>query len=588
MDQAKFNRFAPLAHGAYGNAAGAPLQVGSHAPVFTTGFRQANRPPPGFAAASATFQATAYEDRATGRYVVAFAGIGGSVRTSPDGSLVAQGLPAYGWHLEMDDAILFTCAVFRHVRAVLRDEGCSAPALDQLRARVEVTGHCLGGALAELVAKFYGIGGYNLDGPGVSGVVGSGNWRSLKAKIQQTFPDLQAAYALGRGQFSSDSFSVVGMAGRHLADARAWADPQARADFHRDVAAAGARGTALSLRAVLVGAAVAGGAVAAAHHLSRLIQSAEHAVGLPQSAGGAAGLLLPLDEYACEPFAQYWAAHPNSAIAQATALQGLAHKQSANVAAGLSPFGLALDGGPTRRGLAVRRAFRDPARANRIVEMLLPPASSGGADPASPLIREFVVDKAGKVGRVDAVTGKATFVHSSGAVVSLVEVGATSIQVCGINSRSDAQAHLAGVLSGAGVLAGVESVPELLGVVFGPAEELDQAMPVYEPDVQVNLESMLHTQQLLAKQHDAGLLDSTFYQDFTAWVSDQLLCESIRSLVNGSAAGAGPERGPAAGLHGGRATPAPAAPFVADNLWRVEPVDDWAGGMRHLAKHSVE
>ena len=89
------------------------------------------------------------------------------------------------------------------------------PSLEDLRPLVYVSGHSIGGALAELVSQFFGLRGFNIDGPGVQALTQHREFAAVKVIVRKEFPDLQPRYEFQPGDFVANGFSVMGLAGTH-------------------------------------------------------------------------------------------------------------------------------------------------------------------------------------------------------------------------------------------------------------------------------------------------------------------------------------------------------------------------------------
>ncbi len=111
------------------------------------------------------------------------------------------------------DDIRFT---HQAIKAIQTETGLE---YNDARRFLSVTGHSQGGAEAELVAKFFGLAGTSLDGPGVKAQVNSQTWNLLKAELRRQQPDLQGDYTLT--DFTARRYTLlVGTAGHHLPDVR--------------------------------------------------------------------------------------------------------------------------------------------------------------------------------------------------------------------------------------------------------------------------------------------------------------------------------------------------------------------------------
>ena len=119
-----------------------PIKVGEYRPI------------------TANFSAQLFRG-ADGSYKLAFRGTADPVGAADTAmnAAIATGV----WAPEMTDAIRFTYAAIKQIQIqTLRPE----LDFDQARALLSVTGHSQGGFEAELAAKFFGLRGSSLDGPG--------------------------------------------------------------------------------------------------------------------------------------------------------------------------------------------------------------------------------------------------------------------------------------------------------------------------------------------------------------------------------------------------------------------------------------
>jgi len=119
------------------------------------------------------FYAAAYRDSTTGKIVVAFRGTEPLDFNDTFGADVA--LKNGSWHPQFDEAINFIAQIANDDRFGFKGN------LEALKADVLVTGHSLGGALAQLTARLYGLDGAALDPAG--------------AQRQTLLPEFQSAAA---------------------------------------------------------------------------------------------------------------------------------------------------------------------------------------------------------------------------------------------------------------------------------------------------------------------------------------------------------------------------------------------------------
>src|SRR5205823_3072642 len=143
-----------------------------------------------------------------------------------------QGFTSH-WDPQMQDAMSFAYEAFKRIKADLELEGRRDITINDIRERVSVTGHSLGGALAEMVAKFYGLPGFNIDGPGVQTLAGKPEFTAWKDKVEGEglLPGLQRDYALMPGDFTAFAFTLVGKAGTNLPGTSFEATPEADRTF---------------------------------------------------------------------------------------------------------------------------------------------------------------------------------------------------------------------------------------------------------------------------------------------------------------------------------------------------------------------
>ncbi|WP_420995603.1 hypothetical protein ACKI2N_021880 [Cupriavidus sp. 30B13] len=222
-DYSAIIKYMPFAKGVYGTGSGTqPLAVGWNQPVTVTDFK----------ATSPNFQAALYKDSQSGKYHIAIAGTD-DLKGDAMADLVLAGQDAYavGWHPEMTDALSFSYEAIKQIRSDLERELGRPPELTDIRARVDVSGHSLGGALAEMVGKFFGLSGYNIDGPGVTKLITRPEYGAFQDKVREDFPELESDYKLAPGQFGSTAFSIVGAAGTHLDGVAFTAQPGVLADY---------------------------------------------------------------------------------------------------------------------------------------------------------------------------------------------------------------------------------------------------------------------------------------------------------------------------------------------------------------------
>ena len=183
MDYEAIRRYFPWANAAYGqnDTNNAPIPVGNSQPVVVKGFE---------ATSGSAFDGALYKDATTGRYTLAFAGsvqkedwIGADPVLAGQTLTSVIGVWAGSWHPQLTDALNFTYEAIKQIRVDLINAGKQTPTMDDIRAVLDVTGHSLGGAQAEMVAKLLGIPGANIDGPGVTTLVSLKQYTDLRDKL---------------------------------------------------------------------------------------------------------------------------------------------------------------------------------------------------------------------------------------------------------------------------------------------------------------------------------------------------------------------------------------------------------------------
>jgi hypothetical protein len=412
--------YLPLAMGAYGTGPGTTGRiVGSAAPIEVEQFK---------ATPGSGFQGTLYKDPATGKYTVSFAGTNDLTDLLKSDRVLATSnlLTAIGagaWDPQMTDALKFTIESFKQIQKEYIDRKEEPPSIDDLRTMVTVTGHSLGGSLAELAAKFFGLPGANIDGPGISASTSQAQYSALQNEAQTAFAGMQPNYSLSGEQFGAYAYTVVGVAGTHLDGIEVQRTPRADAAL---VAMFTATGGALTgnLPAVMLSAGVAG-ASALAHPSGSILAETEGLAGV--SAQGS----LPTSPYEMATLLQgrssIWVGY--SSTLNEKAINADARIVEANVQNGLSPMGLPLDGSGTRMGPFMAMAFRD-SETGQIKEIYTPVNGAGEAT-GSPVAKRYAVDEAGRVGQFDA-EGKLNFVIHDDVghigVVSVSETGQVQLQ----------------------------------------------------------------------------------------------------------------------------------------------------------------
>lgn len=376
--------YLPYAIGSYGAGPGSPaLQVGNAVPVNVKLFD---------ATPNSGFQGTLYKDTVTGKYTVAFAGTNDATDAlSPDSRLATgnllTSLGVGAWDPQMSDALKFTFEAFKQIQTEYKAEAGKDLSLDDIRSMVNVTGHSLGGSLAEMTAKFFGLSGANIDGPGVQAPIQQSEYGALQNQVKEVFTDLKASYTLDKSQFGSYSYTVVGVAGTHIEGIEVEKTSRAvAAETAMYTAAGSAAGNFVP--GMLVSAVVAGG-TAAWHPSGSILAEAEAAAGVASTGS------LPSSPF---DMLHHGRTMPvlvgNSSTLSAIQLAADAQTVQNNVANGLSPTGVALEGGTQHRGMFDVSAYRD-LETGRIVETYMS-VDAAGQFTGAVLKKEYVVDAGGE------------------------------------------------------------------------------------------------------------------------------------------------------------------------------------------------
>lgn len=147
-----------------------------------------------------------------GHYRIAMRGTDSVNPLNPNSDLSLDAALAAGkWHPQMDDAIRFTGEAIKEIKRI---EGVDS--LDQVRDRLDGSGHSAGGGLYEVSGKFYGLSGVNLDGPGMGQQVQSDRFAQLKQEQRNNgLADLQDNYEWNAGDFQRRQYTAVGEAGQN-------------------------------------------------------------------------------------------------------------------------------------------------------------------------------------------------------------------------------------------------------------------------------------------------------------------------------------------------------------------------------------
>lgn len=399
-------KYIPYAIGTYGKDAGAPpFQVGGAVPTTVQGFEQE----------SPYFQATLYKDPASGKYTIAIAGSNQAGDwPNANAALATQDfIKAVGsstWDPQLSDAANFAFEAFKQIREETLQETGRVPTIDQLREMVSVTGHSLGGALAELIGVMFGLPGANIDGPGIQGFIGTPIYTELQSKFRQEFPDLASSYSMADSGFGAYAYTLVGVAGTHATGVGYQQSPAAAfADLMEKASVVGAVTGNLPEAAI---SAVAAAATAIGHGSATILGDAEDAAGVKASPVRITSIYdapgMPRSNFDSLVTLLEQKA-PNSAALsyfKAVQLQLDEDLVKAYTAKGLSPSGIPLDGNDyaLEKSAYTVSAFKDP-ETGRISEKY----TSISGETREVFTKEYVVDAKGIVGVYDPVGKTTTF-----------------------------------------------------------------------------------------------------------------------------------------------------------------------------------
>ncbi|MBC3873681.1 calcium-binding protein [Undibacterium flavidum] len=391
MDYQKVLKYLPFTKGVYGTGNNtSALNIGTFTTVDILG---ANK-------AEVGFMGALYKD-ASGKYVMSLAGTND---LKINGDLGADGILAIqeyvgAWHPEFQAALNFAKNVIIFISGELEDKLGRTPTINEIREKLEVTGHSLGGAMAELVAKVYGLGGLNLDGPGAVTLATLPEVSAYRREIQTIIPDLADNYELGGTiEFSAEAYSVVGMAAPHHSGMKFDYLPSAFLAFNAAIDLAAYSIGGINLPSLLLGLTTVGTDAGLYHPSGSILTLVERQISLVDTSQ------LPTISFGIFSNAknlEFYRENSASPTAYATALEWYAQVLASNVADGLSPHGAMINGGGQVINGVMVYATREQG-ANRIVERTLPVDPLTGLPiGTNPTISEFVVTAEGQVGIVD-------------------------------------------------------------------------------------------------------------------------------------------------------------------------------------------
>lgn len=153
---------------------------------------------PGFVQTSANFAAQLFV-APDGSYKIGYRGTA-NLFSSGDTTTNVQSIVLNKWTQELTDSIEFTHAALKYIA---NTKGTS---YGEARGYLSLTGHSQGGFESEVNAKFFGLKGTSLDGPGASTITQT-----------QEFIDLKDRLSTGREMGTFYFFSTTALRGRRFA-----------------------------------------------------------------------------------------------------------------------------------------------------------------------------------------------------------------------------------------------------------------------------------------------------------------------------------------------------------------------------------
>lgn len=342
----KYLPYAQAAYGAGGSDSHVYYPVGDFKPLNIPGFEPTK---------DSGFNGVLLYNQKTGEYRL---GIAGTTFKTENGSLDGKDIGADGhlaaqtvlrnaegyvskWHDQFSDSMRFATAAFSFIKDRMTDEsGGVSPTVDQIRERMSVVGHSLGGAQAELIAKYLGIGGANIDGPGVNQMLDSDGYKEL-----QQFGlalGLRENYNMEGIGFVSNGYTVVSQPGVHIAgsnfDSAQGAQGRYTNAFGGIVAGAFFGGIGGALVGGAIGVGTSGYDIIVNHPSGAIARYIESQLGI------ADGIKANFDTFGFEDAPQWELFKRNPNVATLALMYSWVDSQRVdNVAKNLSPSGYVID-----------------------------------------------------------------------------------------------------------------------------------------------------------------------------------------------------------------------------------------------------
>lgn len=173
LDDATLNKYSYTL-----NNSNAALNINGWQPIQVLKFEQT----------STNFAAQLFKS-ADGTYKIAYRGTQ-SLVSSGDTVMNVGSIVANVWTQELTDSIKFTDIAIKQIMAE------TGKSYNDARGLLSVTGHSQGGFEAEVNAKFFGLKGTSLDGPGASAISQTSDFTRLKDELRANNPDLQINYQI--------------------------------------------------------------------------------------------------------------------------------------------------------------------------------------------------------------------------------------------------------------------------------------------------------------------------------------------------------------------------------------------------------